>query len=77
MAIKNNLSILMGRERYSIADVHKQTGLSRNTISGFYNDTAKRIDYATIEKLCGLFNCDVGDLLILGKLSADRQTINH
>lgn len=56
------LSTLMGAKRYSIQDVHEQTGLSRNTISGLYNDKASRVDYETVEKLCKLFECTIDDL---------------
>lgn len=75
MAIRNNLSTLMGKERYSIADVHKKTGLSRNTISNFYNDKATRIDYVTIERLCSLFACEVSDLLIYIKNDSEQSKI--
>ncbi len=63
--IRSNLSTLMGRERYSIKDIHEKTGLSRGTISGLYNDRATRIDYETIIKLCEFFACDVNQLLVL------------
>lgn len=63
MFVRCNLSTMMGKKRYSIQDVHKKTGLSRNTISNLYNDKATRIDYATIGKLCTLFDCDIGELL--------------
>ncbi|MFV0242555.1 MAG: helix-turn-helix domain-containing protein [Lacrimispora sphenoides] len=46
-----------------IQDVCNATGLARNTVSNLYKDTAARIDYNTIEKLCILFRCKVGDLL--------------
>lgn len=54
----------MGQHRFSIQDVHIKTGLSRNTISNLYNDKAKRIDYDTLEKLCELFDCCIGDILV-------------
>lgn len=62
MAVHCNLSTLMGRFRYSIQDVHKLTGLSRSTVSSLYNDKATRIDFDTLEKLCGLFECDASEL---------------
>lgn len=68
MAIHCNLSTLMGRERYTIQEVHEKTGLSRKAISNLYNDKATRIDLVTIEKLCHLFNCAINDLLILERL---------
>lgn len=65
MAIHCTLSTLMGKNRYSIQDVHEQTGLSRNTISNLYNDKASRIDYETVEKLCVLFNCSFNELFMI------------
>lgn len=59
------LSTLMGKERYSIQDVHVKTGLARSTVTQLYHDKAKRIDYDTVEKLCALFNCEISDLFIL------------
>ncbi|MCM1220077.1 MAG: helix-turn-helix transcriptional regulator [Lachnospiraceae bacterium] len=65
MAIHCTLSTLMGKNRYSIQDVHEQTGLSRNTVSNLYNDKASRIDYETVEKLCALFNCSFNELFMI------------
>lgn len=62
MYIKCNLSTFMGKHKMSIQDVADKTGLNRNTISSFYNEKAKRIDYETITKLCELFNCSIGEL---------------
>ena len=61
--VKCNLSLLMGRDKLNIQDVCNATGLARNTVANLYKDTVKRIDYKTIEKLCQLFNCTVGELL--------------
>jgi hypothetical protein len=38
------------------------TGLHRNTITLLYNETATRVDIETVDKLCILFNCSVGEL---------------
>ncbi len=63
MAIQSNLSTLMEKNRFTIKYVHEKTGLARNTISNLYNDKATRVDFDTLDKLCRLFDCDVGDLL--------------
>ena len=60
-----NLSTLMGKARYNIQDVHEKTGLSRTTIAQLYHDKASRVDYDTVQKLCQLFDCSVGDLFTL------------
>ena len=67
MALHCTLSTLMGKNRYSIQDVHEKTGLSRNTVSCLYNDKATRIDYDTIDRLCRLFDCPINELFELSK----------
>lgn len=61
--IKNNLRILMARDKLGIKDVHKKTGLSERTISKLYHEKSTTIGFETIIKLCDLFECEVGDLL--------------
>ena len=60
--IKCHLSRLMGEQKLNIADVARETGLNRNTVSLLYKETATRIDIETIDLLCKLFNCNVHDL---------------
>jgi len=67
MNVRNNLRMLMARDRLSIQDVHDKTGLSRTTISKLYNETSVKIGLDTIAVLCHLFKCDVEDLLYLEK----------
>lgn len=45
-----------------VIDVARETGLHRNTITLLYKETATRVDFETIDKLCALFKCQVGDL---------------
>ncbi len=61
--IKCHLSVLMGRDKLKIADVARLTELNRSTITALYNETASRVDLDAINKLCQLFDCQVGDLL--------------
>lgn len=60
--IKCHLSRFMGEKKYKITDVARLTGLNRNTITLLYNETASRVDLESIEKLCVLFECSVGEL---------------
>jgi putative transcriptional regulator len=52
----------MGEHKTNIADVARETGLHRNTISLLYKETATRVDLDAIEKLCKLFDCKIADL---------------
>ena len=61
--IRCHLSRLMGEQKMNIADVARETGLHRNTITLLYRETATRVDLEAIDRLCKLFNCEVGDLL--------------
>ena len=60
--IRCHLSRLMGERKMKIADVSRATGLHRNTITLLYKETATRVDLETMDKLCELFGCQVGDL---------------
>ncbi len=61
--IKIQLSRLLGERKLKIADVQRDTGLARNTISGLYQETTTRIDLATLDTLCRHFGCTVGELV--------------
>lgn len=50
----------MGKRKLKIADVARETGLNRNTVSFLYNETASRVGLDAIGKLCELFDCEVG-----------------
>jgi putative transcriptional regulator len=52
----------MGEKKMKIVDVARATGLHRNTITLLYDETANRVDVETIDALCRLFECRVGDL---------------
>lgn len=61
--IQCHLARLMGEKKLKIVDVARETGLNRNTVTLLYKETAQRIDLDAIDKLCELFECEVGDLL--------------
>lgn len=63
--IKCHLSRLMGERKLKISDVARETGLHRNTVTLLYDETAVRVDLETMERLCLLFECSVGELFEL------------
>ena len=63
--IKCHLSRLMGENKMKVVDVVDKTGLHRNTITLLYKETAQRVDFSTMEKLCRLFKCQISDLFEL------------
>jgi len=61
--IKCHLSRLMGERKLKIADLSRETGLHRNTITLLYDETAARVDLDAIDRPCQFFEIGVGDLL--------------
>ena len=54
----------MGEKKLRVADVARETGLHRNTLTQLLlPETASRVDLDTIERLCTFFQVDVGELL--------------
>ena len=62
VVIRCHLSTLMGERKMKIADVARETDLNRNTVTLLYRETATRVDLEAVDKLCRLFECEVGDL---------------
>ncbi|WAH44689.1 helix-turn-helix transcriptional regulator [Alicyclobacillus fastidiosus] len=60
--VRIHLSRLLGEKRMSQRRLAEATGLRPNTISELYNERAKRIDFATIDRLCQALDCQVSDL---------------
>ncbi|AXY34275.1 MULTISPECIES: helix-turn-helix domain-containing protein [Yersinia] len=61
--IRCHLARLMGENKMRISDVARKTGLSRNTITLMYKETAQKVDLEALDKLCVLFNCELSELL--------------
>lgn len=60
--IKCHLSRLMGERKLKIADLARDTGVNRGTITRLYHETATRIDLDVVDALCRYFGCQVKDL---------------
>ncbi len=60
--IKCHLSKILGEKRLKIADVVRDTGINRGTVTRMYHETAQRIELDSLDKLCIYLECDVSDL---------------
>ena len=49
--------------RISIAEVSRETGITRSTLQGWANNTISRFDAPVIEALCLYFDCEPGNLI--------------
>ncbi|MCD1587666.1 MULTISPECIES: helix-turn-helix domain-containing protein [Halomonadaceae] len=60
--IRCHLARMMGEHKMRIADVARETGLSRATVTLLYKETAQKVDLEALDKLCEFFDCQLGDL---------------
>ncbi len=65
--MQNNLRVILAKKKLNISDVVNGTGLSRNTIRALFYETAKGIQFHTLEELCKFLECEVGELIEIGK----------
>ena len=61
--IRCNLYRLMAERRMKISDVMRETGIRRTMLTLMYRDEVQRLDMDALDRLCWLFNCEVGDIL--------------
>jgi putative transcriptional regulator len=61
--IRCHLARIMGEHKMRIADVARETGLSRATITLLYKETAQKVDLEALDQICALFHCGIGELL--------------
>ena len=61
--IVNRLSRILGERRISIAELQRQTGLSYVTLHNLYSDKSTRIDFETLNRICGALDVTPSDIL--------------
>lgn len=61
--ISSGLPSLMAAKRERIMDIHRETGISRTTLTAIYYGSGKAISFDVLGKLCKHFSCDVGEIL--------------
>lgn len=64
MAIRVRLRELLEKRVMAQTELQHRTGLGYSTINALYHEKTERIEFATIEKLCEVLGCGVGDVLV-------------
>jgi putative transcriptional regulator len=62
----------MGERKLKVAEVARDTGLHRNTLTQLYFETAVRIDLSTVDRLCEYFNIGVEELFEFTPIQGSR-----
>ena len=63
--IRLRLSDLMGERKLKMADVIRETGISRTAITRIYYEEVDRLDLEILEKLCRYLDVDISDMLVM------------
>jgi putative transcriptional regulator len=65
--LRCRLRILMAEQDPPLTqkELAKELSLGPNTVNKLYNNSFKRIDTETIEKLCHFFSCDINEFFEL------------
>lgn len=71
------LNHLMSNKRLKIADVCKDTKISRPTLTALYYGTSKGMNFDTINKLCSYFRCSIEELLYFYDVELDTVEISY
>lgn len=61
--IKIKLSEQLGKKRMSGRELAQLIGVRPNTIGDMYNENIKRLDIATLNKICTVLYCNISDIL--------------
>lgn len=60
--INNRLPLILAERKLRVADVVRQTGISKTTLHKIYKDESTQIDFDTIDKLCNFLGVKMGDI---------------
>lgn len=63
MAIIINLDVMLAKRKMSVTELSEKVGITMANLSVLKNGKAKAIRFSTLEALCGVLNCQPGDIL--------------
>jgi len=61
--IRCHFARLLGERKLKIADVARDTGVNRGTLTRMYYETAERYDVAVLDVLCHHLGCGIAELI--------------
>ena len=63
MAIVVNLDVVLARRKMSLTELSEKVGITMANLSILKKGHAKAIRFSTLEKICGVLDCQPGDIL--------------
>lgn len=71
--VENRLKKLLGERGKTLYWLAKETGISYDRLAIHYKDSATMIRYLTLERICEVLQCQIGDLLVLNGLAKRKE----
>lgn len=63
MAIRVRLRELLERRDMAQTELQSRSGLGYSTINALYHGKTERVEFATLQALCEVLGCEVGEIL--------------
>lgn len=63
MAIIVNLDVMLARRKMSLTELSDRVGITMSNLSILKTGKAKAIRFETLEAICGILDCQPGDIL--------------
>ncbi|MBU7555516.1 transcriptional regulator [Pediococcus ethanolidurans] len=70
MAIKIDLDVVMAQKKVTVTQLSQAVGITMANISILKTGKARAIRFSTLEKICEVLDCQLGDIL---KYEAERD----
>lgn len=67
MAIKVNLDIMLAKRKMSVTELSEKVGITMANMSILKTGKAKAIRFSTLERICEVLDCQVGDIIVYEK----------
>ena len=64
MAIVVTLDVMLARRKMTSRELANRIGITEQNVSVLRAGRAKGLRFETLEKICGVLNCQPGDLLV-------------
>lgn len=61
--MKNNLRIILAKERKKVSDLHEATGISKTTLTALYYERTKNPEVETLLKIANYLGVTLDELL--------------
>ena len=58
-----NLDVMMAKRKISLNELSERVGITLANLSILKNNKAKAIRFSTLEAICEVLECEVGDIL--------------